>query len=244
MLLTSLLRIGLTRSMAPFVFTNRFDEDLSIADLDELGLYVHIPFCRSLCSFCPYSKQTYDRQTAKAYKAALLAEIDLVGGGLPGKKSVTSLYFGGGTPALVIGELADLIHHLERYFRIRGGIGVELHPSDITVENLAKLRAAGVTMLSLGIQTFDRGCLEKLGRSWEPLADKVRLAADAGFAVIDVDLIFAIPGQTPATLARDIDLAFASGATQVSTYPSLTSPSPTMPGSPCQMPSRPRCSRG
>ena len=224
MMLTSLLRLGLTRSTAPFRFTSRYDQALPYREIDSLGLYVHIPFCRTLCSFCPYCKEHFDPARAKAYRQALLKEIDLVGGSPPDrhideKKTVTSLYFGGGTPALLIDDLGTIIHHLERYFTITGGIGVELHPDDITADNLEKLRHAGVTMVSLGIQTFDRDCLAKLGRRWEPFEEKVALAAAAGFAAVDVDLIFAIPGQTPESLCRDIDRAFAQGATQVSTYP-------------------------
>lgn len=218
-MLTTLLRLGLTRSMAPFEFRNRMDQPLPFEDLEEFGLYVHIPFCRTLCSFCPYCKEIYDPQRAGQYKESLLAEIELAAGHLRERRPVTSLYFGGGTPALMGDDLAEIIAALERYFEIRGGIGVELHPSDLTAETLTKLKSAGVTMVSLGIQSFERDCLEKLGRSWEPFADKVRLVHSAGFDVIDVDLIFAIPGQTEESLTRDIQTAFANGATQVSTYP-------------------------
>lgn len=219
MFLTSMLRMGLTRSTAPFVFTDQYTNELDFESLERLGLYVHIPFCRSLCSFCPYCKEVFDPAKAKAYKQALLKEVDLAAGHLTQKKAVTSLYFGGGTPALLIDDLGDIIGKLAEYFLIRGGIGVELHPSDITPVNLQKLKAAGVTMVSLGIQTFDKACLEKLGRTWEPFAQKVSLVRDFGFDTIDVDLIFAIPGQTDESLAQDIKTAFDSGATQVSTYP-------------------------
>ena len=219
MLLTSLLRIALTRSLKPFVFEGKYQNKLEFEDLEDLGLYVHIPFCRSLCSFCPYCKEIHDVRRADAYKAALLKEIELVTKDLKVPKRVTSLYFGGGTPALMIDDLKEIIGSLEGHFTIEGGIGVELHPTDITEENLRKLTEAGVTMVSLGIQSFNRSCLEKLGRRWEPFEEKVRLVRDHGFEVIDVDLIFAIPGQTDVTLSEDIRTAFANGATQVSTYP-------------------------
>ncbi len=219
MLLTSLLRMGLTHTITPFVFKNEFTNHLEFEALDQLGLYVHIPFCRSLCSFCPYCKEVYDPAKARAYIQALLREVDLTAGRLAKKKPVTSLYFGGGTPALMIDELKDIIGKIGEYFVIRNGIGVELHPSDITPQTLEKLKACGVTMVSLGIQTFDKTSLARLGRSWEPFEEKVELVAKYGFSTIDVDLIFAIPGQTDESLARDIQTAFASGATQVSTYP-------------------------
>ena len=93
------------------------------------------------------------------------------------------------------------------------------HPADITEENLDELKAAGVTMVSLGIQSFNRDCLSKLGRVGEGYARKLRTLGKAGFDVVDVDLIFAIPGQTEEMLIDDVDTAFSLGATQVSTYP-------------------------
>lgn len=219
MLTVSLLRICLTRSFQPFVFRGRYENHLDYASLDNLGLYVHIPFCRSLCSFCPYCKVVYDRQKAAAYQVALLQEIELVCAGQSGRQPATSLYFGGGTPALLIDGLKEMIDRLQTHFDIRGGIGVELHPDDITVEHLQKLRDAGVTMVSLGIQSFDQNCLHKLGRHGENLVGKLQMVTQTGFKTVDVDLIFAIPGQTDAILAADIQTAFANGATQVSTYP-------------------------
>jgi oxygen-independent coproporphyrinogen-3 oxidase len=78
MFLTSLLRIALTRSLKPFVFEGTHQNSLEFIDLEDLGLYVHIPFCRSICSFCPYCKEIYDTKRAEEYKAALLKEIELV----------------------------------------------------------------------------------------------------------------------------------------------------------------------
>lgn len=219
MLLTTALRVMLTRSLKPFVFEGNYDNKLDFENLEDLGLYVHIPFCRSLCSFCPYCKEKYNREKAVAYKAALLKEIDLVCAGLPAKKGATSLYFGGGTPALMIDDLKDIIGRLKQYFNITGGVGVELHPLDITPLNLQKLRSAGVNMVSLGIQSFNGDCLKKIGRNEETFEERIQLASTQGFEVIDVDLIFAIPGQTGEILQRDLETAFSCGATQVSTYP-------------------------
>jgi oxygen-independent coproporphyrinogen-3 oxidase len=219
MLLASLLRILLTRSFRPFIFEGSHQNRLDFETLDDLGLYVHIPFCRSLCGFCPYCKEIYNKQKADSYKIALLKEIDLVCKNMAGKKQATSLYFGGGTPALMIDDLKDIIERLKRYFSIAGGIGVELHPSDITENTLQKLTSAGVTMVSIGIQSFNENCLQKLGRSSGSFTDKLKLVKNNGFDVVDVDLIFAIPGQTDEILANDIKTAFDHGATQVSTYP-------------------------
>jgi len=219
MLLTSLLRVFLTRSTKPFVFEGTYKNKLDFETLDDLGLYVHIPFCRSLCSFCPYCKEIYDKPKADSYKIALLKEIDIVCKNMIGKKQVTSLYFGGGTPALMIDDLKDIIERLKQYFIIKNGIGVELHPDDINEENLQKLKSAGVTMVSIGIQSFDKNCLEKLGRKSDSFIDKLEMVKNSGFDVVDVDLIFAIPAQTNEILENDIKTAFDHGASQISTYP-------------------------
>ena len=218
-MITSLLRVLLTRSFKPFIFTNEYCKNIHFQNEKDIGLYVHIPFCRTICSFCPYCKVIYDDNVAKQYKTALLKEIAMIGSTLQNKKDITSLYFGGGTPALMIKDLKDIISTLKNYFIIHKGIGVELHPEDITKENLLLLKNIGVTMVSLGIQSFNKNCLEKIGRNHLLFEEKIALANQIGFEVIDVDLIFAIPGQTKDILLKDIETAFSSGATQISTYP-------------------------
>lgn len=219
MKMTTFLRVLMTKSLKPFEFKNDYDERLDFENTEPLGLYVHIPFCRSLCSFCPYCKVIYDRTLAEQYIAALLCEIETVGSQLKKRKQVTSLYFGGGTPALMIDHIGEIISTLKNYFDIAEGVGVELHPDDVTDENLAKLKAAGVTMISVGIQSFNAQCIQALGRKEADHTSVFEAIKKANFETVDVDLIFAIPGQTTATLLSDIETAFASGATQVSTYP-------------------------
>ena len=218
-MLTRLLSIITTRSFKPFKFEGNYTNELQYEHLDSLGLYVHIPFCTSICSFCPYSKQIFDKDIAIQYKAGLLREIELVTKNQKDKKEVTSLYFGGGTPSLMINSIKEIINKLKESFNILDGIGVELHPDDINDEILYELQAAGVTMLSLGIQSFNPGVLENIGRKENDFIGKLKLAKSYDFDVIDVDLIFAIPGQTELMLEEDIKTAFTNGATQVSTYP-------------------------
>jgi oxygen-independent coproporphyrinogen-3 oxidase len=213
------LRILLTRSFRPFIFENINSPKISFQNEKNIGLYVHVPFCRRICSFCPYCKVVYDEKIARQYKTALLKEIEMVGSGLESKKDMTSLYFGGGTPALMVTDLKDIINKLHNYFVIHDGIGVELHPDDITTENLSILKEAGVTMISIGIQSFNEKCLNMIGRTASKYNEKIMLAKNIGFEVIDIDLIFAMPGQTEEILLEDIKTAFSLGATQISTYP-------------------------
>ena len=134
------------------------------------------------------------------------------------RKDVSSLYFGGGTPALMLDDLDEIIKKLKKYFVIKGGIAVELHPDDIRESNLKKLKDAGVTMVSIGVQSFDENSLKKLGRRNIGISEKLDMVKKMDFAAVDIDLIFGIPGQTENTLRKDIIKAFESGATQVSTY--------------------------
>jgi len=218
-MLTTALRIVLTRSFKPFVFKCQYENKLEYEYLENLGIYVHIPFCESICSFCPYCKEKYNKEKAIKYKKALLKEIDLVCKYSNKKKEVTSLYFGGGTPLLMVDDLKDIIKKLNNYFIFREGIGVELHPRDITRNNLMKLKEAKVSMISIGIQSFNNECLKKIGREDDNFKEKLLLIDEFNFQVVDIDLIFGIPGQNEEILKNDISTAFKYGATQVSTYP-------------------------
>ena len=134
---TNLTRAWLTRSRRPFTFTNEYDSVLSFEDCENLGLYIHIPFCKSICSFCPYCKVRYDASLCDRYIDALLREIRMVGSQQKGRKTVTSLYFGGGTPALVADRLKEIIDTCKAYFEITEGIGLELQVSMISFNRSA-----------------------------------------------------------------------------------------------------------
>ena len=214
---TSLTRMWLTRSVRPFRFRNEYDQVLPYEECGQLGLYVHIPFCRRLCGFCPYCKELYDPERCRRYLDALIKEIHLVGG--RGKRRVTSLYFGGGTPALAVGRLGEVIGALEEHFLITQGIGVELHPDNVTVPTLRTLRDAGVTKLSIGVQSFQGKYQTILGRAPVDRRAMAEALAQVPFETVSMDFIFALPGQTFRDLQTDIDLAFANGANHVAVYP-------------------------
>ncbi len=218
-ILSSLARIWLTRSFRPFRFTNDYDSSLNYTDARNLGLYIHIPFCRSLCEFCPYCKTVYREDEAKAYAAALKQEIAMVGGTVPHRKKVTTLYFGGGTPALLAHEIKEIIEVVGRFFEITEGIGLELHPADVTVDKLRMLKEAGVTRISIGVQSFNKAYLELLGRKGHVYATMFDALRKVPFETVAMDFIFALPGQTLASLQADIDTAFANGANHIALYP-------------------------
>ena len=217
--LTTAARTWLTRTRAPFHFTNKNEERLNYADSPGLGLYVHIPFCRSICNFCPYCKEIYRADAAEAYTEALLQEIDMVAAGNAARTTVGSLYFGGGTPALLAPQMARIINKLQQYFEITDGIGAELHPADVNVPTLTKLKEAGVTRISIGIQSFLPQFAKALGRP-APNPQKLKEAlAQVPFETVSMDFIFALPGQQREDVWQDIELAFANGANHVAVYP-------------------------
>lgn len=216
--ISSLARCMLTRSFKPFVFTNKFEKSPNI-DCDKMGLYIHIPFCKKICDFCPYCKEIYSYDKCNKYIDALLGEIRMVGESFSEKKCVTSLYFGGGTPVLALNRLEEIIKTVKVYFTILDGIGIELHPSDVSDETLYVLKSVGITKISIGIQSFQNKTLSILGRRrFDP--EKIYEALKkTDFETVSMDFIFALPGQTVADLKSDIEMAFSHGANHIAIYP-------------------------
>ena len=241
-LITTLTRNYLTRSFKPFIFTNAYDAVLDYENLQNLGLYIHIPFCKSICSFCPYCKELYTPEKCNAYIDYLIKEIQMVARGAGqgaqashgaqaansaqapqkgegARKEVTSLYFGGGTPALAHDRLGEIIDAVKEHFDITEGIGVELHPDNVTPEILASLKKAGVTKISIGIQSFQEKYQTVLGRKAVDAARLKDVLGKIQFETVSFDFIFALPGQTYDELKSDIDMAFECGANHIAIYP-------------------------
>ena len=217
--ITNITRAWLTRSFRPFTFTNEYDPILSYQDCENLGLYIHIPFCKSICNFCPYCKVRYDETLCNRYIDALLQEIHMVGRQQKGRKTVTSLYFGGGTPALAADRLKEIVDTCKEYFEITEGIGLELHPDNVTVETLQKLKSAGITKISIGIQSFLKKYQSVLGRKMVDRKAMAEALSAVPFETVSMDFIFALPGQTYEDLKADVDAAFTSGANHIAIYP-------------------------
>lgn len=219
MIIKSLARMWLTRSVKPFVFLNHNDKVLTFEQCESLGLYIHIPFCRQICSFCPYCKVMYAKETCNRYIDALLGEIALVGSRLNQKKKVTSLYFGGGTPVLAVDRLREIIRCVKKYFIIEEGIGIELHPDDVREDVLQNLKDAGISKISIGIQSFQDKFLKVLGRKKFDYSYMSKELEKVSFETVSMDFIFALPGQTKEDIIRDISIAFTHGANHVAIYP-------------------------
>ena len=212
-----LLRLLLGKNLKSFEF-KPFQEEKNKA-LKQAGLYVHVPFCVKLCDFCPYFKIKFDPELLDKYVDALLKEIDLVKDTY-NISNVPSVYYGGGTPALVSRRLSEINSKIRRQFPSVKSFAIELHPDNLTEKVMDDIAEAQFNMISIGIQSFDAQLLKKLGRNNpESPQKKLNILSKYTFKTIDIDLIFGIPGQTPQLLTEDFHRAVQSGATQISSYP-------------------------
>ena len=218
-MLTHVCRIVLGHQFKPFVLRKAPDY-LPDLDVPGLGVYVHVPFCKSLCPFCPYYKTQYDESVHAGYCDALLREMQIVAErAFPQRRAITSVYFGGGSPALLAGDLARIRKSMDGHFKLAGHAGIELHPRDVVSDTPTMLSDAGFDMVSIGVQSFSPRLLGALGRSDESPSAALSAFAGGRFQAVDVDLIFGIPGQREQDLRSDFLTAAEGGATQISTYP-------------------------
>jgi coproporphyrinogen III oxidase-like Fe-S oxidoreductase len=217
-LLPQILRLLVSGKTGPFIFkpqpVARPKKPASI------NLYIHIPFCRRICPFCPYVKELYDPKTSAAYQRALIKELESYRG-LWGEVNVESVYFGGGTPTLTPEIVTETLAWLKGNFNLGSEIGVEVHPLNASGSLLKSFKESGVSLVSLGIQSFNDRLLKVLGRDYDAKLAKEagQRVLRAGFATVDLDLIFAIPTQTREEVKADINYACQLGAEQISTYP-------------------------
>ncbi|MCK5044059.1 radical SAM protein [Candidatus Pacearchaeota archaeon] len=204
---------------------HRFNRINNIGLKPGSGLYIHIPFCKNSCPYCPYIKTFYNKDLAREYKNALLKEISLYYDYF-GKKNFTSLYFGGGTPTLMINEMSEILEHLHKYFNIEGDIALETSPDEINKEVLTKLKHLGFNLISIGIQSFNNSCLKKIGRNYD-MNTAVKALGEVnsvGFDSVNIDLIFAIENQTIEDIRNDLSVAISHNINQITCYPLFTFP--------------------
>ena len=182
--------------------------------MQPIALYVHIPFCETKCPYCDFNTYAKIESLIPDYVAALRTEIELWGG-LLGNPSIRTVFFGGGTPSyLPSGDISSLMATISGSFALQDDaeITLEANPGDFTSEKLNRLLDAGINRLSIGVQSFDDGLLRLLGRrhSAADAMEAYRMAHDAGFDNVSIDLMYGLPHQTvdhwQATLARTAEL--------------------------------------
>lgn len=228
-IVTNIIRRFLTGGKQKFVFSKSVADSFAIPKVEEMNLYIHIPFCKSMCPYCPYNRVRYEKHLIKRYFDALSKEIDIYSQKL-GKIKINSIYIGGGTPTNAIDELAITVEKLQKTFNIVGDIAIETTVADITEENLNKMQNMGISMLSIGVQSFDDKYLKLLGRNYtaDNIDTSFELIKKFNFQNVNVDLIFAFPNQTPEELLQDITKADRLGADQITAYPLFTFPYSTI----------------
>lgn len=222
-LLTRTIRSFLTGSDSSYIFKPA--NKPFTGKLESSSLYIHIPFCRNCCPYCPYNKITYDEKLVGPYIEALLSEMKMYKSIL-GRLRVPSVYIGGGTPTLVIDRLAEVIDYIKANFELTGDICIETNPADINDNMITGLKECGVNLVSIGIQSFNDKYLRLLGRKYssEILHPAVVKVADAGFSSVNADMMFSLPGQTDKELADDLQKTIALDVNQITVYPLFTFP--------------------
>lgn len=190
----------------------------------ELSLYVHIPYCDSKCPYCDFNSHAARRWPEARYTAALRREIAVAAGAEPWRGgTVRTVFFGGGTPSLFApSSIAAVLDEARRQwaFDPQAEITLEANPGTVDAGKLAGLFDVGINRLSFGVQSFQQKFLDLLGRIHDgPAAVRaVRDARRAGFANVNVDLMFAVPGQSVDEWAADLRQAIDLGTTHVSAY--------------------------
>lgn len=188
----------------------------------EKGIYIHIPFCVHKCIYCDFLSAPADDAVKYAYTKALVNEIRNTADKQT-KDRITSIFFGGGTPSVLPdGCIADILAAVRDCFDIaeNAEITMECNPGTVSESRLSEYRQAGVTRLSFGLQSADNNELKMLGRihTFEQFMESFRLARNAGFNNINVDLMSAIPGQTEATLKDTFDRVISLQPEHISVY--------------------------
>jgi len=186
-------------------------------------LYLHIPFCEELCPYCSFHRIRFDEFLTRKYFQALRREI-----GIYHEKGYLfeGMYVGGGTPTILMDELAQTLKLAQKLFPIRD-ISVETNPNHLTAENMSILQECGVKRLSVGVQTFNDELLKKIGRyekygSGKEIAE--RLKNTQGMVhTLNADMIFNFPGQTSSMLESDLAILLDLNMEQITFYPLMVS---------------------
>jgi len=190
-------------------------------EIDTFGLYVHIPFCEQICPYCPYNKELFRSDLADGYVRAVKREIDLYADITAGKP-VTSFYIGGGTPTTMLQSgLADIIGHARETFDLQCDIHMESHPNHLSAANLRAIKSLGVQHLSIGVEALADRHLKTLCRPYTAgqVKEAVGRAVSYGFQCVNVDVMFALPGQTYREIEETGHELVTLGVDQVAAYP-------------------------
>ena len=184
------------------------------------SVYIHIPFCATKCYYCAFNTYTFHKEQAKAYLQALRTEIALYASET---EPLQTIFIGGGTPSILSADtLTQLFTDIHQHFRITSDaeITVECNPGTVDTEKLSVMQDNGVNRLSFGLQAMQDEILKQLGRihTVAEFLQSYRLARDAGFENINIDLIFALPEQTMDVWQRTLNEVITLEPDHISAY--------------------------
>ncbi|MEY3979663.1 MAG: oxygen-independent coproporphyrinogen oxidase [Pseudomonadota bacterium] len=191
-----------------------------------LSLYIHIPFCDTVCYYCGCNKiVTKNRDKAITYLDYLKRELAMQGKLFAGFNQVEQLHFGGGTPTYLSDtQMGDLMQHLRRWFSFaddtKGEYSIEVDPRSVTAARIHSLRAQGFNRISLGVQDFDEQVQRAVNRIQpeQTTLDTIQAARDAGFRSISIDLIYGLPKQTLVSIAETLTKVIAANPDRIAVY--------------------------
>ncbi len=193
--------------------------------MEQAGLYIHIPFCRSKCPYCAFvSSPCRDQAPPAIYLEALGKQLqDLSAHPWCQENIFATLFIGGGTPSIYSGkQLAKLVKQCLSGFSFVGNpeISVETNPNSVSVEKLTGLREAGINRLSIGVQSFSDHLLALVGRSHSSAeaSRAIEHARQAGFDNINLDFIYGLPRQTAVDLRQTLDVAISHNPEHIALY--------------------------
>ncbi|MFA5322962.1 MAG: coproporphyrinogen III oxidase family protein [Smithella sp.] len=186
-------------------------------------LYIHIPFCEELCPYCSFHRVTFTEPLTRRYFKALRREIKIYH---DKGYQFEGIYVGGGTPTVLIDELAETLNLARELFPVQD-ISVETNPNHLTSKNIEILQKCAVKRLSVGVQTFNDDLLKKIGRyekygSGEVIAERLKNIQGC-FDTLNADMIFNFPGQTSGMLEADLVMLLNLNMEQVTFYPLMIS---------------------
>ena len=198
---------------------------LSLSTLGDMGLYVHIPFCKQKCMYCDFPAYQNLQDYYETYIYALVQEIDLWISEHPESKErpIDTIYFGGGTPTeLSIQQIKMILDKIKSTFTITDDchMTIESNPGEVDLRYLTKLVQLGFNRISFGVQTFDDKALTMLHRSHngEKAKQAVYDAKEAGFDDINIDLIYGLPRQSLDDIKRNLTIVEELPINHISTY--------------------------
>ena len=185
------------------------------------GIYIHIPYCRKLCSYCDFYHVMSTGDSGECIEAMDI-EMDLRKDYLSGE-NISTIYIGGGTPSLLtVRETEGLLNSIMRLFHVESDceITVEMNPDDIEAQYLSEIRQLGINRLSIGIQSWRDADLKLLNRRHDSAKASRALkdAISAGFENVTIDLIYGIPGMTRKEWAENLDYSFSFDIKHLSAY--------------------------